>query len=325
MMQENDRDRVPTTAILQLVREATRRWKLVVAVVAGCLALAALLSLLMTPVYEATVTVLPRSDGARLGLLGSLFEVPGLSAGSGAGNEMLYAKILVSDDVLSSVIDRTWSYRGSPAPVTLYEVFGIDRRPGDAGHEGRARAKLTAKLRDGVVGMVRDKATGFMIVRVRAPRDPALAADMANALVDRLDRFNIGASTSKAGRQLRFLEERLTAVREELSAAEDALVEFVESNRAFRDSPLLNQRYQRLQREAEATNAVWVELRRQVELTRLEEQRDLTTLDVLDRAAAPLDPIMPDLELNLLVATCLGFVIALGIVEGSLLRRSGAL
>ncbi|MBK9304873.1 MAG: hypothetical protein IPM94_13625 [bacterium] len=80
-----------------------------------------------------------------------------------------------------------------------------------------------------------------------------------------------------------------------------------------------------MQREAEATNAVWVELRRQVGLTRLEEQRDLTTLDVLDRAAAPLDPIMPDLELNLLVATCLGFVIALGIVEGSLLRRSGAL
>ncbi|MBK7704111.1 MAG: hypothetical protein IPI34_15115 [bacterium] len=164
---------MPTTAILQLVREATRRWKLVVAVVAGCLALAALLSLLMTPVYEATVTVLPRSDGARLGLLGSLFEVPGLSAGSGAdGKEMLYAKILVSDDVLGSVIDRTWSYRGSPAPVTLYEVFGIDRRPGDAGHEGRARAKLTAKLRDGVVGMVRDKATGFMTVRVRAPATP---------------------------------------------------------------------------------------------------------------------------------------------------------
>ncbi len=322
-MSEHDRESGSPAAILELLRESVRRWRFVTAVVVAAAAIALLLTLVMTPVYQATVTVLPRGDSARLGLLGSLFDVSGLSAAGGAGNEVLYAKILVSDDVLEDIIGRTWTYRGSAAPVTLYKVLDIDRHPGVDGATDRDRAELMKRLRDGMIGMTRDKTTGFMTVRVRVPRDPALAAELANALVDRLDRYNIGSSTSRAGRQLRFLAARLQDVRRELTAAEDSLVDFVERNRAYREAPILNQRYQRLQREAEATNAVWIELRRQVELTRLEEQRQLTTLDILDRAVAPVKPVTPDLMLNLIVAVCLGFVVAEIVVEASLLRRAG--
>ncbi|NTV97049.1 MAG: hypothetical protein HGA75_16820, partial [Thiobacillus sp.] len=139
------------------------------------------------------------------------------------------------------------------------------------------------------------------------------------------DRFNIDTSTSRASRQLRFLEDRLLEVRRELSRAEDELVAFVEGNRAYRESPLLLQRYQRLLRDVEASNAVWVELRRQVELTRLEEQRDLSTLEILDRAAPPPRPITPNLRLNLLVAVCLGLTVALAGVQAGIMRRTGVL
>lgn len=322
-MSEHDRESGTPAAILELIRESVRRWRFVTAVVVATAAIALLLTLVMTPVYQASVTVLPRGDSARLGLLGSLFDVSGLSTAGGAGNEVLYAKILVSDDVLMDVIDRTWTYRGSATPVTLYEVLGIDHHPGEEGALDRDRAELMERLRDGMIGMTRDKTTGFMTVRVRVPRDPVLAAELANALVDRLDRYNIGTSTSRAGRQLRFLEARLLDVRRELTAAEDSLVDFVERNRAYREAPVLNQRYQRLQREAEATNAVWIELRRQVELTRLEEQRQLTTLDILDRAVAPVKPVTPDLLLNLIVAVCLGLVVAEIAIEARLLRRAG--
>ena len=322
-MSEYDRESGSPAAILELLRESLRRWRFVTAMVVAAAVVALLLTLVVTPVYQATVTVLPRGDSARFGLLGSLFDVSGLSAAGSAGNEVLYAKILVSDDVLVDIIERTWTYRGSATPVTLYEVLGIDRHSGEDGVRDRARAELMERLRDGMIGMTRDKTTGFMTVRVRVPRDPALAAELANALVDRLDEYNIGTSTSRAGRQLRFLEARLLDVRRELTAAEDSLVDFVERNRAYRDAPILNQRYQRLQREAEATNAVWIELRRQVELTRLEEQRQLTTLDILDRAVAPVKPVTPDLLLNLIVAGCLGFVAAVIVVEVRLLRRAG--
>lgn len=322
-MSEQDRESGSPAAILELLRELLRRWRFVAAMVVAAAVVALLLTLVVTPVYQATVTVLPRGDSARFGLLGSLFDVSGLSTAGGAGNEVLYAKILVSDDVLADIIDRTWAYRGSATPVTLFEVLGVERHSGEEGVRDRDRAELMERLRNGMIGMTRDKTTGFMTVRVRVPRDPALAAELANALVDRLDEYNIGTSTSRAGRQLRFLEARLLDVRRELTAAEDSLVDFVERNRAYRDAPLLNQRYQRLQREAEATNAVWVELRSQVELTRLEEQRQLTTLDILDRAVAPVKPVTPDLLLNLIVAVCLGFVAAAIVVEVRLLRRAG--
>ncbi|MBK6899700.1 MAG: hypothetical protein IPH09_10640 [bacterium] len=245
-------------------------------------------SLLSTPIYQASVTVLPSNENANYGLIGFALRYPrSRRVGSTAGNEGLYAKILTSEEVLSEIIDQHWNYRGSPQAVSLYEIYGVDERRNGSAPSPRARAELLKKLRDEAVTMNRDKSNGFMNVQVRVPRDPVLAAALANALVDRLDRFNIDTSTSRASRQLRFLQDRLQEVRRELSRAEDELVAFVEGNRAYRESPLLLQRYQRLSRDVEASNAVWVELRRQVELTRLEEQRDLSTLDILDRAAAP--------------------------------------
>jgi uncharacterized protein involved in exopolysaccharide biosynthesis len=313
------------TAIILLFRVARKRWRFVSLVVAAFVVLAMAWSLLSTPIYQASVTVLPSNENANYGLIGSLLDIPALAVGSTGGNEALYAKILTSEEVLSEIIDQHWNYRGSPQAVSLYEIYGVDERRNGSAPSPRARAELLKKLRDEAVTMNRDKSNGFMNVQVRVPRDPVLAAALANALVDRLDRFNIDTSTSRASRQLRFLQDRLQEVRRELSRAEDELVAFVEGNRAYRESPLLLQRYQRLSRDVEASNAVWVELRRQVELTRLEEQRDLSTLDILDRAAAPPRPITPNLRLNLLVAVCLGLTVALAGVQAGIMRRTGAL
>ncbi len=56
--------------------------------------------------------------------------------------------------------------------------------------------------------------------------DPKVAAAMANAYVEELDRFNRLTRTSSARRTREFIEERLAVVRRDLAAAEDRLRDY---------------------------------------------------------------------------------------------------
>jgi uncharacterized protein involved in exopolysaccharide biosynthesis len=87
--------------------------------------------------------------------------------------------------------------------------------------------EATRELRNRI--QTRVSPEGIISVAVTVSR-PELAAEIANTLIQELDRFNRETSMTMGKRQRVFLEERLTEVRDQLSEAENALRAFQEEH-----------------------------------------------------------------------------------------------
>lgn len=281
--------------------------------------LAFVYSLLATPIYTATVTILPQVDSSGTGLIGSLSSIVGAPIITDASYEQIYGNILESDQILDQVISRRWQHGSAADSLSMYEIFEIDAH-GDT--PSRAQARLKRKLRNDVIRFSQNKRTGYMTLEVHAPGDPRFAASLANALVNQLGNFNLSLRGKKAEEKHAFLQRRLVEVERELRAAGDSLVEFEIANRSYRESPVLSQQHDELEREIQAQTSIWVELRRQFELARLEMSKENTSVDVLDRATPPIEPSSPDRFLYTATGLFLGLALAALIILVSLQVRA---
>jgi uncharacterized protein involved in exopolysaccharide biosynthesis len=172
------------------------------------------LTLLMSNKYTATARILPPQGekgglGSTLGGMGGLASLAGVSVGRNAG--ALYVAMLESRTVADAIIERfdlmeryKWKYKTS-----AYKIL-------------KKRVNIALGKKDGVITL------GF------TDKDPELAAEMANAYVEELQRINVRINLNSAGRQRKFLENRLVLVKEGLIQAEEKLKLFQEKNKAIR-------------------------------------------------------------------------------------------
>lgn len=277
-------DQTPTFAMLRWM------WSRRIVILGGgmgCALIMFVYVLLATPSYKATVSLLPQADQPNIGLLSQIEMLSGMSLDSAHGNEELYGKIIRSQPVIDALKARTWRDTESGDPIDLFDFLGVD--PSD----DEAQMKLSKILRDKVVSFSRDRQSGYMEVSATLPEDPVLAAGFANAIVDELDHFNKHTRQYRAREQRVFLEGRELATRKELRAAEDSLAAFVNSNRSYMDSPLLLVEYNRLTRNLTAHSTIWLELRKQLELARVEENKDIMSVSILSPAIPPARSISP--------------------------------
>ena len=177
--------------------------------------------------------------------------------------------------LLDGLMQRRWDHADHAEPADLYALFDIDADAPESRH------RLHRVLRNKVIRFSRDRQTGYMEVSATAPSDPAFAAALANAVVEDLDRFNKTTQQARAREHRVFVESREADAQEKLREAEDALARFVNENRSYTDSPLLLVEYNRLSRLVTAQSTVWMELRRQTELARIDENKDLRSVTVL--------------------------------------------
>jgi uncharacterized protein involved in exopolysaccharide biosynthesis len=153
---------------------------------------------------------------------------------------------------------------------------------------------------------------------VRA-RQPQVAAGIANSLDTLLQDFAIYSFTSQAGENRQFVEGRLTEVRTELNQAEEILRDFRERNLRIGNAPRLLLEEGRLSRAVREHEEVYLTLRRQYELAKIEERRDVPVINVLDAAVVPSFRISPRRAIMAILGLVIGGTLG---VANVLLRRS---
>jgi uncharacterized protein involved in exopolysaccharide biosynthesis len=150
-----------------------------------------------------------------------------------------------------------------------------------------------------------------MTLTVKAPGDGAFAAQLANFLVDQLGAFNARIQSSKVREKREAIEKRLAEIWTELDEAEQELTLFKLQNRSYESSPKLMLEYTTLAREVNAKSAIWLELRKQLELSKLEASDEESPVEVLDRATPPPLPSSPRRGLYAVLGLLGGFLGAL--------------
>lgn len=201
--------------LLELAQIIARR-KMVIVKFSGAVAvLAVLYSLTMPNIYTATAKILPpqkESGGGISALLGQVGGLAGLAGGSlGLGGSAdLYLGILKSRSVADAVIKR----------LDLAKEF---------------KTRTPDETRKALEGVVKIKAGKDGIISIDADsKDPKMAAQLANTLVEELGRKSVQLNLTKAGTERSFLEKRLDVVKQDLKKAETDLKSFQEQHKAIK-------------------------------------------------------------------------------------------
>jgi uncharacterized protein involved in exopolysaccharide biosynthesis len=315
---ESDSNNVESGNSLLLL--AVAKWRLLVVCVVAGIAAAVLISILIPPRYVARAAILPRQGPTTLSLLQGFTNLGLPGAGDGEMLESLYGRIVESDGVLESLIATQWRQPGSTEARDIFDLLHSPR--GESTPAGaEAIAELKKRLRQKVIAFDRDKMTGYMEVTVTVPRHAWLAAALADSVTARLNSFMQDYRAGKAVEQAEFVSARVGETEAALRVADAELARFVTENRLYTQSMALSQEHRRLSREVEALSSVWIELRRQLELARIESNDRKQSLDILDTARIPVESAWPRRSLSIAAGTALGLVIWVSWIFASLAAR----
>jgi uncharacterized protein involved in exopolysaccharide biosynthesis len=296
-------------SLLELAEPLARRWKLVLGIPAVLGLVAGLVSAILPSVYSAQTTLTPVASSSIGGLgvsaLASLAGLAGqLGVSTGAGGTIspdFIAQVLKSREVLTATVESRFRSGNEERP--LLDILGVEGRS-PAVRLSRGIRKLEKSVRTRV-----DHATGIVTLMVQA-KDPVLAADIANRMRVILNSFNLERRQSQSREQARFTRERLSEAEAELRAAEAAQLRFLQANREYLGSPVLEFEAGRLQRIVDLKQEVYVSLAKAYDEARISEVRDTPVITTIDSAVAPDRPSGPKLVLNVVIGVLIGGILA---------------
>ena len=253
------------------------------------------------PYYTAKATILPpekSSSGFIPGLQGATSRLLGISVPAQNDVTLLYNDILRSRRISSKILQSKFEVKGYDKPVKLIDYLKIEA---DSESERVQRAN---KLYNGMIGVSIDNNSKKATIMATTP-EPQLSADIANMLVEELDKFNTELATGKASESREFIEGRLSATKMLLQAAEDALKVFRENNKRIENSPELQLHQGRLIREVRIQEEVFITLKKEFETVKIEEVKNLPSVRILDTALAPYEKSGPLRRRAMMVAVVL--------------------
>ena len=156
--------------------------------------------------------------------------------------------------------------------IGWYRVKGASREMQREAAVDRLRADLAA-----------DVATKTGVVHVSVTlRDPILAAGVNRRLLELINEFNLHTRQTQAGAERRFTEQRMAEVRTDMNEAERRLASFLKVNRDYQNAPDLRFQYDRLSREVNIQQQLFVSLAQAFEQAKIDEVRDTPVISVIE-------------------------------------------
>jgi uncharacterized protein involved in exopolysaccharide biosynthesis len=301
--------------IQDVITPLARRWRLLFGLPLGLASLAALISLLLPSVYTAQTTLTPAASSSVGGLSGSalaglagLAGQLGVAAGSGGSlSPDFIADVLKSREVLTATLGSEFADPESKSQRPLLDILSIEGKSESVRiSEGVRRLEKLVKTRV-------DHSTGIVTLMVKA-RDPELSAAIANRMRDILNSFNLERRQSQSREQARFTRERLGQAEAEMRQAEAAQLRFLQRNREYTGSPLLEFEHSRLRRAVDLKQEVYTSLAKGYEEARIAEVRDTPVITTIDTAVAPDRRSSPRPVLNGVIGFLVGGVLAFGLI-----------
>jgi len=151
--------------------------------------------------------------------------------------------------------------------------------------------------------------SSFSIIQVTT-FEPIFSRRLAEVAVSELEDLNRYFKSQSTNEKIKFIENRIASVEKDLAFSEQSLKAFNEQNRQI-SSPALQLEQERLTRDVEIQKGIYLTLKQQLELAKIEEIQKVSIVQVLDKPQVPLGPSNKNLALSLLLASVLGTTLGL--------------
>lgn len=289
-----------------------RHRTLILSIAATAVLGTAVASVLVTPLYTSTATILPESRSGSLGalspaLLGAAAQF-GVSLGGSSGpGPQFYAELLKSREIETRILLTKFARDSGTADSTLLELLKI-KGTTPARRLDRGLEKLSDLIATDV-----DPRTSIVNVAVDAPGAP-LAQAVARRLIDELNQFNLERKQSQAHARRLFIQGRLNEVQAALRQAEDDLQGFYDQNRTWESSARLRFDEQRYRRKVTMQDELLSTLQREFESARIDEVNDTPVLTVIDAPSLPVRKSWPKRVQWVILGLIAGMMVGVAIV-----------
>lgn len=276
-----------------------RRW-LIIAGVFFCVLLTGIVSKKTAPTFTATAKFLPSKNPEMSSRMGSLIGAGGKvdSLEENVTSEY-YQELLGSREFLARIAARKFKSAKFEGEVDLYAYYKIK-----AADEAQKLAKVLEAIAGGLKMSV-SRTTKVVSISFSAG-ERGLAADVVNAFLDELIIYNQDIKDSKAKQNREFITKQVDENQALLKKAETALAELTARNKKIA-TPDLEMEMDRLKRAVRVQEEVYITLKRQLELAKIEEQEKKPVIEVIEKAVPPLSKSAPKTMRNVVLAAFLSF------------------
>lgn len=278
----------------------------------------AIYAFLQRNTYSSTAKLVFQNSGAGLsGGLSALASLAGVDAASKSGDASVYIEdILRSTDFAQAVLDHPWKaskhWSDTSGPFLLRDFWETESDTTESDWRAKERERLIRKIGNGkYISISKDKKTGVITLATQF-EDPRVAYDVNRFLIDELNNTLVNKLSTKAGANRKFIETRVKEVKIDLAKSEDRLRQFRQSNR-LRTDPEYQLEEGRLLRDIQINQEIYLQLVKQYEMAKIDEEKDIPVLDVIDSPMVPVKKTGPQRTLLLFIGVCVGGILGLAV------------
>jgi uncharacterized protein involved in exopolysaccharide biosynthesis len=267
------------------------------------------------PQYVSWATVLlPSGGGGNLGGLAGLASQFGVNVPTGATADLsspsLFPELLRSRTFAEKILDKKFYTKEFGKELSLLAILTHGNDPPEFGRDTLISTALASL--EGILEFDQDPISTFSVIKATAS-EPVFAKQLAEVTLAELEDLNRFYKSQTVNEKTSFIANRIASVENDLKSSETRLKEFNEKNRQI-SSPALQLDQGRLSRDVEIQKGIYLTLKQQYELAKIEEVQEASIVQVLDKPQVPLGPTNKNLKLSVLLAGALG--IGLGIMIG---------
>jgi len=249
--------------------------------------IAIIYSIMATPQYESTTKVIYEStnSGGMSSQLGALAAMAGMGSSSGSNISDYLSDILYSKDFLEPILKINFKiYENDTIKKNLMDFWKMEVDT-TVPHGKRIVAQKAVNILKDKFTYTVDKKTSIIKI-ITTEETPYLAYQLNNTIIKRLNHIILTKLNKKAVENREFIEKGLKESKKALNKSEDRLKKFKEKN-IISISPKLLLEQQRLIREIEVDQKVYLTLRQQYEMAKIDEQKDIPVITVVEKADIP--------------------------------------
>jgi len=266
--------------------------------------------------YVSWATVLlPENKAGNLGGLAGLASQFGVNVPMGSSADLsspsLYPELLSSRTFAETILDKEFYVDKYGKKLSLLAILTHgDEAPKIS--QDRLISNAVNKLNDEILAFDQDPKSTFSVIKVTA-EDPIFAKELADVVLAELESLNRYFKSVTVNEKNTFIENRIASVEGDLETSEQTLKDFNERNRQI-SSPALQLEQERLERDVEVQKGIYLTLKQQLELAKIEEVQETSVVQVLDRPTVAFNPSNKNLVLNVILSFISGC--GLGVIIG---------
>jgi len=267
------------------------------------------------PQYESWATVLlPENKAGSMGGLLGIASQFGVNVPSGAQADLsspsLFPELLRSRTFAEKILNKKFITDKYGKELSLLAILMDGNEPSEFNRNELVTTALSP-LQE-ILEFNQDGSSTFSVIKVTTS-EPVFSKELAEVVLSELEALNLYFRSQTVIEKTFFIEERIASVKDDLEGSEKRVKEFNEQNRQV-SSPALQLELERLNQEVEVQKEIYLTLRQQLELAKIEEVQETSIVQVLDKPQVPLGPSNKKLKLSVLLSCVLG--IGLGIILG---------